>query len=413
MTIASRLGDVAAEAAERVPVDVLRTRLLTNLVAAVGDEDESRLVAAALGDPADAAGRAHRLAARMHARTQDDFYPAGRIHVGTIVIPAVLAVGATDVHGAVAAGYETFARIADSYGAEAQRRGWRPSGVFGAMGAAAAAAIGLGLDSEATTNAIAMATAHCAGTNQSWVDGSGEWLLVVASASRAGVECALLASQGVRGATAAFEGGAGWATAFFGESDAAELDRALADDRLRTPHVAVKPFPVSGIAQAPSAAACALSEPGTTWRSVEVRMNPRELAYPGSGNRGPFRSRSDALMSIALCVTLGLRDGEVRYRALTDDLGADGHALLQRVELVADADVAETDAFVRAVDDQGRAHEEHARGDALLYPAWDDVADAKALSHQYDAPPDTTDALVRLVADGASADELLSAVSGR
>src|SRR5262249_7588194 len=154
--------------------------------------------------------------ATLHARTQDDFFPAGRSHVGAVTLAAALALADETEERllpAVAAGYEVMCVGAEAYAPIAQAVGLRPSGVFGPLGAAATAAIVLRLDAAGVQTAIGLASAASAGTNQAWLSGSDEWLFVVGAAARAGVEAALFARAGAAASPLALEGTAGWAKA--------------------------------------------------------------------------------------------------------------------------------------------------------------------------------------------------------
>ncbi len=315
MTLVTRLATVAQEAAADPREDDLRVRLLSNLTVAVGRSTEAARIRAGLAGEQGPGATAMVLAAAMHARTQDDFYPAGRVHVGTVVIPAILAIGEGDLLGAMAAGYEVLTLASGAYSARAQQRGYRPTGVFGPLGAAAAAATALGCDAETTAAALAIASTMAGGTNQSWIDGTDEWLVEVAEAARAGVVAARLAAAGLSGAPGALDGAAGWAKAYFDDAGAPALQQALEGAGTRTADVAVKLYPVSGIAQAPStlAAEMGIELEGALPQRIEVRMNPVELDYPGSRNRGPFSGRSDSLMSVVRCVALAYLHGHVPY----------------------------------------------------------------------------------------------------
>lgn len=408
MTLADALAERAVWAATNADHDQVRVYLLTNLAAARGDQDEGRRVRRAFPHSGGPGPAAYLLAADMHARTQDDFFPPGRSHLGAVVVPAVLAVADGPVHGAVAAGYAVMSAVSEAYAPQAQARGLRPTGVFGPLGGAAAAAVALGADADGIAGAIALASSQSAGTNQSWLDGSDEWLLEVAAAARSGVEAALLAAGGVRGAPRAIEGAAGWARALFGDPDGARL-AALMNAPAALPRVACKPYPVSGIAQVPTHLAAALGRSlhGRMPRRITVTMAAAELAYPGSSNRGPFRSRADSLMSVARCVALAYLHGGIPYRRLLKPPDEAQQELLAGVELVADTEREETCATV-AVELDGETHRLEAHGDDLLYPDWTSVTgDLRSLARRYEAPTSTVERLAEAVGSDAPGGALL------
>lgn len=378
MTCTELLAARTREPVGAVEAAALRSLTLTNVAAAAGERGTIAAVTDRL--PLDAerpADAAFLLAARLHARTQDDFYPAGRVHVGAIVLAATLALA--DQAGertmeCLAAGYRVLCDVSAAYATEAQRAGLRPSGVFGPFGAAAAAATALSCTPEQTANAIGLAAAACGGHNQAWLSGTDEWILEVGAAARAGVEAALFTRAGARAAPEAFEGPAGWAAALLRDPGAGALAARLAGPATGAENVAVKPYPVSGIAQVPTDLACGLHAvvAGRSPHAVRVRMSEIELAYPGSANTGPFASRSAALMSVAFCVACGLSDGTVRLARLEDP---DTVPLLDIVDVAADPAVEENHARLE-VDVDGETLVRTGRAADLLFPAWRDVAPA-------------------------------------
>lgn len=398
-SIARRLAQRALAPVDAAEADALRTLTLTNLAAGAGyrgaiDEVLTALPLDAERSPSEGA---FLFATRLHARTQDDFFPEGRVHVGAIALAATLALG--DRAGdrtleCLVAGYRVLCAVAGVHSAEAQRRGLRPSGVFGPFGAAASAAVALGFDEDATANAIGLAAAAAGGTNQAWISGTDEWILEVGAAARAGVEAARFTEAGARASDAAFEGRAGWAAAFFGEAGAERLGAALEQDGPGPEVVAVKPYPVSGIAQLPTQLSCDVREAlaGAPADSARVRVSAIEHAYPGSSNRGPFHSRSDALMSIAFCVTCGLLDGAVRLGRLEDPNAPDLRALLDNVVVEPDDGLAENEAAIE-VDAGGEHVTRSGQARDILYPRWADLAaDSAALARRSEADAGVVDA---------------------
>lgn len=374
--LAEQLVDRACRPGTERETDALRTLTLANVTAAVGERGSLAAMSRRL--PLDAArgpGEAAFLfAAQLHARTQDDFFPEGRVHVGAIALAATLALA--DAVGdrtlqCLTAGYRTMCEVAAAYSADAQRCGLRPSGVFGPFGAAAAASVALDLSPEQTVNAVGLAAAACGGHNQAWISSTDEWILEVGAAARAGVEAALFTLAGARAAPEAFEGRAGWAAAFFGQPGADRLAARLSSPALDVDVVAVKPYPVSGIAQVSTALACGLhAELGSTRpNAVRVQMSPIELSYPGSANTGPFASRSGALMSVAFCVACGLLEGAVRLERLDNPSAADLAELLTLIEVTPNPDLAENESRIE-VEVDGDVLVRTGRAADLLYPAW-------------------------------------------
>jgi 2-methylcitrate dehydratase PrpD len=397
-----------AELARRGPDEAERERLrvlsLTNVAAACGELGSvGPLIADAAGRPDVPAERARRLAMAFHARTQDDFYPAGRMHVGAIALPVALALGdrvGERLLEVLTAGYRVICAVSATYSADAQARGMRPSGMFGPLGAAATAAAAYELDAEATAAAISLAATMSAGTNQAWVAGTDEWLLEVGAAARAGIEAVELVLAGARAAADGIEGRAGWARAFFDDDGASRLAARLTAEEPGIAGVAIKPYPVSGIAQVPTWLGCR-AHAAELPRAVRVEVSEAELSYPGSANRGPFRSRSDALMSIAFCVATGLADGIVELARLEspNDLAE----LVARVEVAAAHDLPEGAARITVDSSDGARTELRGSEDELLFPPLQGL-DCTELASRSEAPTNAvTDAFTALGTQAPSA----------
>jgi MmgE/PrpD N-terminal domain len=404
MSMSAALAERALEAGGVADLEHLRALTLTNVAAGVGYLGAAgELIAALPLDPARRGDVAYRAAMRLHARTQDDFFPLGRIHPGVPTLAATLALADRAVDrllDCLAAGYETMCVVSAAYGRESQVRGYRPTGMTGPLGAAASAAHALGLDRDGTANAIGLAAARSSGTNQSWLSGTDEWLLEVGAAARAGVEAALFTEAGAVASAEALEGAAGWARAYFGDQGAARLREALEAPAPLLGGVATKPYPVSGIAQVATDLACRAHARlnGDAPTRVVVRMPEAEAAYPGSQNAGPYRSRSAALMSVRFCVAAGLAEGCVRLDRL-ERPDADPE-LVGAVEIEPDAGLAETAATL-LVEAGGHELALAGHGDALLYPTWDGLrGELEALAARVEAPA----GIVRAAGDALAAD---------
>lgn len=317
-------------------LDRLRSFLLYNLAMAMAGYDEGDATWRAIralpcapgvssilptGEPVSAADAAFINAALVTARGQNDTLKDANGHIGCIVIPAVLALAQDrkapmmEVLAALAAGYEVQAHAAKGAAAQAARRGFRATSVFGVLGAAAAASRVIGLSSERTAHALAIACNFAGGVMQCWAEGSMEWRFQVAQASRCGVLAALLAEQGITGATQALEGAAGLYRALGVDVPALELEQ------WRLVKVTFKPFPGCAINQGPVFTLLNLLEHGKIQSSdiarVDVHLTPDQAGYPGVANQGPFSTPASAVMSTAFMVSMALRDRALFQRHFT------------------------------------------------------------------------------------------------
>jgi 2-methylcitrate dehydratase PrpD len=214
-------------------------------VAARGrDADSSRAVEAFVRtQPAGAAWTALLMGACAHATEMDDVTTESSLHPGAAVIPAALALGReTGASGraaleAIVAGYEVTMRVGNALGAAASyARGFHPTGVAGAFGAAAACAKLLGAD---IASALGIAGTMASGSLAYLDDGSWTKRLNPAWAAHSGVVAARLAASGFNGPRSAIE------VALRGYSDAPRPERLLEGvslDDLQVMRVSIKPY---------------------------------------------------------------------------------------------------------------------------------------------------------------------------
>ncbi len=332
-----------------------------------------------LGERVDAEHAAFANSVLMHARAQDDTHFAAKTHVGSAVLPAALALAQREgadgrrFAEAAVAGYEVAAAVGERLAAETTARGFRASGLYGTLGAAAAGAHVLGLDEEGTASAIAIAASFSAGLNQAWIEGTSEWRWELGMAARNGVTAARLAASGARGATRWLEGDAGFARAFAGDAAAADGPWELGE-RWRILDVIYKPYPVCNINQSPVELAVDLvrSEALTPERIAAVRLhlNPSDRSYPGTLNEGPFLDVGATLMSAPFCVAMALKSGTVTLEGLGEFDDAVIRPLLERIEVLPDPDLPPLGARLEITTDAGERLERELVPDAAHF-GWD------------------------------------------
>jgi 2-methylcitrate dehydratase PrpD len=102
-----------------------------------------------------------------HALDYDDVGCRG--HVSTVLVPAIvgeaetLGLGGRDMLAAYVAGYETWAELSERDPGHHHVKGWHPTGIFGAIGAAAACATLRRLTPEQATMALALSASQAGG----------------------------------------------------------------------------------------------------------------------------------------------------------------------------------------------------------------------------------------------------------
>ncbi|WP_404312118.1 MmgE/PrpD family protein [Agrococcus terreus] len=282
---------------------------------------------------------------RMGARAQHDEHPRSVTHLGSAVTPAVLAVAPRDIDGerllaAIAAGYQVGGALGVALLPHVRARGMRATGVVGPIASAAAVAAVMRLDAAAASDAIALAANRAAGYTEVWLEGTDEWRLQTAAAARDGLESALWAAGGARGATAAIEGRSGLLHALGVDAECgAAIVGALPGALGGEPVIAqmlLKAHPVCAINQAAVEVAIGLRRELSdadlsTVERVVVRLSDADAAYPGIDRAHPPSSWAQAMMDARQGVAIALADGRVDAAALHP-----GSAEAQRLRALVD-----------------------------------------------------------------------------
>lgn len=183
-----------------------------------------------------------------HGLEMDDVENASSLHPGVVVMPAALALAEqlgsapADFYASVVAGYEVTLRVGAALNpASAYERGFHPTAVCGALGAAAASARLLGLSPEQTNSALGIAGSMAAGSMAYLHDGAWTKRLHPGWACHAGITAARLAASGFVGPIDILEGRYGFLHAYSSDSDAQQLERR-AGDELAIMRVSLKPY---------------------------------------------------------------------------------------------------------------------------------------------------------------------------
>jgi 2-methylcitrate dehydratase PrpD len=171
----------------------------------------------------------------VHAFEMDDLHAAGVLHPGSVSVTAALAVGERSeraggppVSGralllALVAGYEVGARIGLACGYAALKRGFHPAATTGVFCAAAAASRILGLDAEATQDALGTAGTQASGLMAAQY-GSMVKRMHMGFSAQSGVHGADLAAMGFRGVREILEAPyGGFLAALVGNASDAEV----------------------------------------------------------------------------------------------------------------------------------------------------------------------------------------------
>jgi 2-methylcitrate dehydratase PrpD len=324
--------------------DLPSSRQALAFAAAMGGSEATLIGSKQRASVADAA---FANAVMAHGLVQEDMHTPSVSHIGVVVWPTLLALAehasasGEDFISAGVAGYQVMGRLGQALITKDVARVFRPTGLIGAIGGAAAGARLLRLSEEETASALALAANTAGGLNEWPHVGGDEMFFHPGTAARNAITSVLLAKAGARAAESALDGRAGLFAAY-GGAPRAELDLGGAWEILDVYH---KPAPACNYAQTPAQAAFAVLkkfpiQPGQIERVV-VKTFPEAIAYPGCDHTGSYRTLLQAKMSIQFVVAATLAAGRLDDAALRD-FSDDGEAarLARRVQLQNDPEFA-------------------------------------------------------------------------
>lgn len=280
--------------------------------------------------PASEAAFANGVAA--HAHFQDDTDHDSWTHPGSIVPPAVVALGERQgasldlVLRALIAGYSVINWLGrEEVVARALiARGFRTSPTLGTIAAAAGAAVLLGLDAQHAASAVSIAASTTGGTLEPVRAGADEWRVQNGRAAQGGLIAACLAQAGVVGAPQALDGPKGFLATVAGLAATPDVWIAPPDPAImRT--IQAKPYATLGDNMAAAMAAQKLYLDGLDPKqisAIEVTLWEPFTNYPGTNYKGPFERMVQTQASTAFAVSAMLIKGDITYEmgnTLRDD----------------------------------------------------------------------------------------------
>ncbi len=153
--------------------------------------------------------------AMVSAQSYDDTHNATIVHVTASLLAACLALGeefdatGEDFLAAIIAGSELACRIGLVAPLQFHKRGWHPTGIFGAVGATYAACRPLRLDPGRTAHAAGIVGSFAAGLGAGMREGAESPHLHAGRGAQSGITAALLARAGHTGPMQVFESPSG------------------------------------------------------------------------------------------------------------------------------------------------------------------------------------------------------------
>lgn len=305
-----------------------------------------------------------------HAHFQDDTDHDSWTHPGSLVTPAVVALGEKEgasldkVLSAIIAGYSTINWLGrgEVVARKLISRGFRTSPTFGTIAAAAGSAVLLGLNEEQCTSAVSIAASSTGGTLEPVRSGSDEWRVQNGRAAQGGLTAACLARAGVVGAPQALDGPKGFLATVAGLDNMPEV-WALPPDPAIMRAIMAKPYATLGDNMPAAIAAQKLFNEGidlAAIEKIEVTLWEPYTVYPGTNFKGPFERQVQTQASTAFAVAAMLTHGDITYEM--------GHALredpvildlVSKITIIPDAVNGALDSCVTLFMKDGARREAH------------------------------------------------------
>jgi len=294
--------------------------------------------------------------AMASAQSYDDTHNATIVHVTASLLSASLALGeeigasGEDFLAAIIAGSELACRIGLAAPLQFHKRGWHPTGIFGAVGATYAACRLLRLDPGETAQAVGIVGSFAAGIGAGMREGAESPNLHAGWAAQSGITAALLARAGHTGPMQVFESPSGLFAAHVQEPGYA-FDFAAALDglgkRWECETISLKPYPCAHVLHSFIDAILALRGEGL--RAPDVKRIRCPIAAPMIGivcepraekiaPRHEGLGRGSLPYMLAEALVTGRLDG-TSYRGDTTTRGAI-RALAAKIEHEVDASAA-------------------------------------------------------------------------
>ena len=278
-----------------------------------------------------------------HVLDYDDV--ALRGHPSAALVPAILAeaeaLGAdgASMMRAYLAGYEVWADLVHRDPDQHHEKGWHPTGIFGAVAAAAACSVLRGLTPDVTATALALGASHSSGIMSNF--GSMAKPMHAGLAARAGVVAARLAAGGFSASLDALEHPQGFLAAISpgGRVDLDSPPRDVGMWRILDHRLSIKKYPICYCAHRATDAILDLRSshdlPVDAIAAISVSTSRRcskllRNSQPQTGLEAKF--------SMQFAIAAGLISGRVGLSELSDNfvLRADVQELMQKVTIIPD-----------------------------------------------------------------------------
>jgi aconitate decarboxylase len=290
----------------------------------------------------------------------DDVHRAGVLHVGAVVLPALIAVtelkrGMTgkDFIAAAVAGYEIGPRVGLCMGPEHIAQGWHSGATLGVFSAAAGAARALKLDAGKTVHALGIAGTQAAGLMAAQY-GAMVKRMHAGRSSQSGLYGALLAEAGFTGIVNVLESQyGGFCTTFSRSTDRFNLEELTAGfgETWQTMGVALKFYACVGSNHTTLDAIREMQQerPFGAGDVTKIVVRGSQVTMDHVGWKYVPQGLTSAQLNLPYCIATWLLEGDCFVDQFTEDKVADPQrmALSEKVEVHHDRDITAKGAKFR------------------------------------------------------------------
>lgn len=289
-----------------------------------------------------------------HSLDFDDTHAEASLHSSAPILAAALAAAEMNKSSgqqlitACVVGYEIQIRLGLAGGSSAHyKKGFHPSATCGIFGAAAAAGYLMGLNKDQYISAFGIALSQSAGSMQFLTDGAWTKRSHVGQAAQNGLSCAIMAAEGFKGPSKAFEGQWGYFHSYASGGDMGKAIDGLGK-KFETLNLGVKPYPscryshaaIDGIIELKNELGFSTAE----LDDIDIGLSETALniiGYPLSDKQNP-KSIVDGQFSMPFCAAVTVKSGGLKWDDYKNHLNdSDTLSLCNKIKVSPDKDAEE------------------------------------------------------------------------
>ena len=289
-----------------------------------------------------------------HSLDFDDTHAEASLHSSAPILAAALAAAEMNKSSgqqlitACVVGYEIQIRLGLAGGSSSHyKKGFHPTATCGIFGAAAAAGYLMGLTKDQFISAFGIALSQSAGSMQFLTDGAWTKRSHVGQAAQNGLSCAIMAAEGFKGPSKAFEGQWGY---FHSYASGGDMEKAVdgLGKKFETLNLGVKPYPscryshaaIDGIIELKNELGFSTAE----LDDIDIGLSETALniiGYPLSDKQNP-KSVVDGQFSMPFCAAVTVKSGGLKWDDYKNHLNdRDTLSLCNKIKVSPDKDAEE------------------------------------------------------------------------